>query len=114
MFGMSENLIGLTIVAAGTSLPELVTSVVATKKGETEIAIGNVIGSNIFNILFILGLSILINPININMVVVYDILFMNAITILLYIFARKGTLNKMNGVIFILTYLSYMIYTIMR
>lgn len=114
MFGMSENLIGLTIVAVGTSLPELVTSVVATKKGEIEIAIGNVIGSNIFNILFVLGLSVLINPINIGMVVVYDILFINAITILLYIFARKGNLNKMNGVIFILTYLSYMIYTIMR
>ena len=65
-FGMSDNLVGLTIVAIGTSLPEFVTSVVAVRKGENDIAIGNIIGSNIFNILFVLGLSTFINPISIS------------------------------------------------
>ena len=72
--GMSENLIGLTIVAVGTSLPEFVTSVVATKKGETEIAIGNIIGSNIFNILLILGLASTITPLTISMFSLIDII----------------------------------------
>ncbi|MFR9071558.1 MAG: calcium/sodium antiporter, partial [Paraclostridium sp.] len=69
-FGMSANLVGLTIVAMGTSLPELVTSVIAVKKGETEIAIGNVIGSNIFNILLVLGLAALIHPMAVSMVAI--------------------------------------------
>ena len=81
-FGMSANLVGLTIVAVGTSLPEFVTSIVAIKKGETEIAIGNVIGSNLFNILLVLGLAVFINPITISMLALIDIAFMVAITIL--------------------------------
>ena len=63
-FGISESLIGLTIVAIGTSLPELVTSIVAATKGESDIAIGNVVGSNIFNILFVLALSAAIHPVS--------------------------------------------------
>ena len=70
--GMSETLIGLTIVAVGTSLPELVTSIVASRKGENGMAVGNVIGSNIFNLLFILGVSSAIHPIQVNLASVYD------------------------------------------
>ena len=113
--GMSENLIGLTIVAVGTSLPEFVTSVVATKKGETEIAIGNIIGSNIFNILLILGLASTITPLTISMFSLIDIIFMTIITILLYLFMKKSnSLTKLHGYTFILIYIGYMTYTIMR
>ncbi len=113
--GMSANLIGLTIVAVGTSLPELVTSVVATKKDETEIAIGNVIGSNIFNILLIIGLASTISPLTISMFSLIDIIFMTIITILLYLFMKKSnSLTKLHGYIFILIYIGYMTYTMMR
>lgn len=113
--GMSANLIGLTIVAVGTSLPELVTSVVATKKGETEIAIGNIIGSNIFNILLILGLASTITPLTISRFSLIDIIFMTIITVLLYLFIKKSnSLKKVHGYIFILLYIGYMTYTIMR
>lgn len=114
-FGMSDNLVGLTIVACGTSLPEFVTSIIAVKKGETEIAIGNVIGSNIFNILLVLGLAALINPISLSAVALIDIVFMIAITLLLYIFMKKNnSLSKPNGILFTLIYIVYMLYTIFR
>ena len=114
-FGMSTNLVGLTIVAVGTSLPEFVTSVVAIKKGETEIAIGNVIGSNLFNILLVLGLAITINPITISTLALIDIIFMVMITILLYLFMKKDySLVKKQGFILIAIYISYMAYTIIR
>lgn len=114
-FGMSANLVGLTIVAVGTSLPEFVTSVVAVKKGETDIAIGNVIGSNLFNILFVLGLSTTINAIEISLFAVIDVIFMNLITILLFIFMKKNnSLVKTQGLILIVLYIAYMAYTIMR
>ena len=115
MFGMSANLVGLTIVAVGTSLPEFVTSIVAIKKGETEIAIGNVIGSNIFNILLVLGLATAIFPIAISTFALIDIVFMVAITILLYLFMKKDNcLVKKHGFIFIILYIAYMAYTIIR
>ena len=114
-FGMSDNLVGLTIVAIGTSLPEFVTSVVAVRKGENDIAIGNIIGSNIFNILFVLGLSTFINPISINMFALFDVIFMILITILLFIFIKsKNSLIKSQGFIFIGLYIAYMTYTIIR
>lgn len=114
-FGMSANLVGLTIVAVGTSLPEFVTSVVAIKKGETEIAIGNVIGSNIFNILLVLGLSTAINPIVISTLALTDIIFMVLITILLYVFMKqKKSIVKSQGFVFIALYIMYMSYTIIR
>ena len=114
-FGMSANLVGLTIVAVGTSLPEFVTSVVAIKKGETEIAIGNVIGSNLFNILLVLGLAITINPITISTLALIDIIFMVMITILLYLFMKRDySLVKNQGFILIAIYISYMAYTIIR
>ena len=114
-FGMSANLVGLTIVAMGTSLPEFVTSIMAIKKGETEIAIGNVIGSNIFNILLVLGLATTIKPINISFFAFIDILFMVGITILLYLFMKKDNcINKKQGIVLVLMYITYMAYTIMR
>ena len=114
-FGMSANLVGLTIVAVGTSLPEFVTSVVAIKKGETEIAIGNVIGSNIFNILLVLGLSATISPIVISTFALIDVVFMVAITVLLYLFMKKeNSIVKSQGIIFLLIYIAYMAYTIIR
>lgn len=114
-FGMSDNLVGLTIVAVGTSLPEFVTSVVAVRKGENDIAIGNIIGSNIFNILFVLGLSTFINPISISMFALFDVIFMILITILLFIFIKsKNSLIKSQGFIFIGLYIAYMTYTIIR
>lgn len=115
IFGMSQNLIGLTIVAVGTSLPEFVTSIMAIKKGENEIAIGNVVGSNIFNILLILGVSSVVNPLIVNIVGLIDVLFMVASSVLLYLFIRKNkNLNRYQGIIFILLYVGYIIYTIIR
>ena len=114
-FGMSANLVGLTIVAVGTSLPEFVTSIVAIKKGETEIAIGNVIGSNLFNILLVLGLAATINPIAMSMSAFIDIVFMVLITLLLYMFMKKdNSLVKKQGMILVVLYIAYMAYTIMR
>ena len=115
LLGMSANLVGLTIVAIGTSLPEFVTSIVAIKKGETEIAIGNVIGSNIFNILLVLGLATFISPITISTLALIDIIFMLCITILLYLFMKKDySLLKKHGIILVGIYIVYMSYTIVR
>ena len=113
--GMSQNLIGLTIVAIGTSLPELVTSVVATKKGELDIATGNVIGSNIFNLLLIVGASVAINPMVVSTVAIIDIIFMVATIILFIILTGKNeSLDKVKGIPLILIYVAYIIYTIIR
>ncbi len=88
--GLSETLIGLTIVALGTSLPELVTSIVAARKGETELAIGNVIGSNIFNLLFILGISSMIHPIAVNMASLCDLVILLFISVLSFFFSLSS------------------------
>ncbi|WP_278600106.1 calcium/sodium antiporter [Clostridium tertium] len=112
-FGLSDKLVGLTIVAVGTSLPELVTTMIASIKGENDIAIGNVLGSNIFNILLILGVSSSINaiPISSSLLIV--------ISIILGIFMFKGKkdklkLDKLEGLILVLLYIVYMIYIISR
>lgn len=118
--GMSEKLVGLTIVAVGTSLPELVTSVVAALKGETEIAIGNVLGSNIFNILLILGLSSTINPIIVLGNLYVDLIFLIFVTVIigLIIFLSKDKkrkkINRLEGTILIIFYVTYLSYIIMR
>lgn len=113
--GMSENLVGLTIVAVGTSLPELVTSIIATKKGELEIAIGNVIGSNIFNILLILGAASVISPITVTSIAVLDIIIMISITYMFILATRKNQeVNKKLGIVLILIYIIYIISTIIR
>lgn len=114
-FGMSANLVGLTIIAVGTSLPEFVTSIVAIKKGETDIAIGNVIGSNLFNILLVLGLAATINPMTITVVALIDITFMVLITLLLFFMIKKDNcLVKKQGIILVILYIVYMTYTIVR
>lgn len=113
--GMSQNLVGLTIVAVGTSLPEFVTSIIAAKKGESDIAIGNVVGSNLLNILFVLGLSSTINNIQIQPIVFIDMLIMVFITILTYMFAStKKTVSKGEGIVLSVIYIIYMIFIIIR
>ena len=113
--GMSENLVGLTVVALGTSLPEYVTSIVACKKDEMDIAIGNILGSNIFNILLVLGLASLLAPISVSIVTLIDALFMFITMILFIVFTfKKRTVNKFTGIIFIMTYVAYICYTIIR
>lgn len=113
--GMSDALVGLTIVAIGTSLPELVTSFVAAKKGENEIALGNVLGSNIFNILFVLGLSSTILPLQIKENIVVDVVFCIVITfIVLFISLKKKELKKLSGILFISLYILYFVYIILR
>lgn len=113
--GMSENLVGLTVVALGTSLPEYVTSIVACKKDEMDIAIGNILGSNIFNILLVLGLASLLAPISVSIVTLIDALFMFITMILYIIFTfKKRTVNKFTGIMFIMTYVAYICYTIIR
>lgn len=114
-FGMSENLIGLTIVAVGTSLPELVTSVMATKKCEVDIAVGNVIGSNIFNILLILGCASVINPMVVSTVALMDIIFVVLMTGLFILTTYKNReVSKKIGIPMVLIYVFYIIITIIR
>ena len=113
--GMSENLVGLTIVAIGTSLPEFVTSVMATKKGELSIAIGNIIGSNIFNILLILGIASAINPMTESMLALYDIIFMIcSVALFILLTVKNKAVNRKNGFILVLVYIAYLIMTIIR
>ena len=114
MFGLSETLIGLTIVAIGTSLPELVTSIVAARKGQNEIAMGNVIGSNLFNILLILGVSAVITPIPVQATSIIDCLFLIAISVVFYLPARKGKLGRLPGAVMAAMYVAYTAYLIMR
>lgn len=114
-FGMSEMLVGLTIVSIGTSLPELVTSVVAAKKGHSDIAIGNVVGSNIFNILFILGLASMVRPIGVEAVIFTDLAIMMVVFILSYVIAKvKQSYDWKVGIVFVLMLICYMSYIIIR
>ncbi len=114
-FGINETLIGLTIVAIGTSLPEWVTSVTAAVKGETDIAIGNVIGSNLFNLLLVLGLSVTIHPVTIEMISVYDSLFVILATVLVMIPCIKTKhITRKWGIFYIILYAAYMAYIIIR
>lgn len=113
--GMTETLVGLTIVAVGTSLPELVTSIVAAKKGETGLAVGNVIGSNIFNILFILGVSSTISPISVINENIVDIVVLIVAGIVIYLFAgSRDKIEKKEGIVMILMYAVYMVYAVIR
>lgn len=114
-FGMSQSMVGLTIVAVGTSLPELVTSIVAARKGESDIALGNVIGSNIFNIFFVLGISSFIHEITINTAVFFDMFIMLAASFITYGFAAsKRKINKPEGAFLVLLYVVYMAFVIWK
>lgn len=111
IWGMSERFIGLTIVALGTSLPELFTSVAASKKGKADIAIGNIVGSNIFNILFVVGLSALITPVSFAPEFYGDTLVAAAAGILLFLFGvRKRKLNRWCGAVLLAVYGGYFVW----
>ncbi|VDH00270.1 Inner membrane protein yrbG [Lysinibacillus sphaericus] len=113
--GMSETLVGLTIIAIGTSLPELVTSITAALKKESEIALGNIVGSNIFNILFVLGTSSIISPLAVNDKVLIDVVFMIILTVVLLIFSRTGfKIGKREGMVLVAVYIIYLVYIIIR
>lgn len=115
IMGMSETLIGLTIVAVGTSLPELVTSVVAARKGETGLAVGNVVGSNIFNLLFILGTSAAIHPVGVNVASVWDMMILVIASMAAYLFSlSRRSINRTEGIVMIALYLMDMIYAVFR
>ena len=114
-FGVSDHLIGLTIVAIGTSLPELVTSIVAARKGESELALGNVIGSNIFNIFFILGMSAAISPIVIESQSFADILIFIVVSLIAFILTKiSKEAKRWHGILYILMYLAFTAYIIIR
>jgi len=114
-FGLSEKLIGLTILAAGTSLPELATSCVAAYKKNTDIAIGNVVGSNIFNIFFILGITGFINPMPYNAAMNFDLYVLMGSTVLLMVFMftlNTRKLDRWEAAIMLLAYIAYTAYLI--
>ncbi|WP_100400029.1 calcium/sodium antiporter [Bacillus sp. FJAT-44742] len=114
-FGMSETLVGLTIVAIGSSLPELVISVTAALKKESEIALGNIVGSSIFNILFVLGAASLIIPLPVETKIYFDVIVMLILTIVLFIFSRtECKVGKLEGLLLVAAYIGYLVYIIIR
>ncbi|MGB9615257.1 MAG: calcium/sodium antiporter [Fervidobacterium sp.] len=112
--GVSDKLIGLTIVAAGTSIPELATSIAATLKRNSEIALGNVVGSNIFNIFFILGVSAVIKPIAYNTALNIDLLLLIISTLAVIWFSKDLEIGRLEGTIMFSTYIGYTVYLIFR
>ena len=113
--GMSEQFIGLTIVAVGTSLPELVTSIVAARKGESDIALGNVIGSNVFNIVFILGASAVLAPMTVDILSIVDIIVLLAVSVLSLIFAKtQNRFSRWEGASMLGIYVIYFVYILLR
>ncbi|MBO7218672.1 MAG: calcium/sodium antiporter [Clostridia bacterium] len=113
--GASELLVGLTIVAVGTSLPELMTSLIAIRRKENEIALGNVIGSNLFNILFILGMSGTISPLPIAVNALIDIIIVTVVSVafLIYCWFRKD-INRATGIVMVSMYVAYLVYIVLR
>ncbi len=113
--GMTETLIGLTIVAVGTSLPELVTSVVAARKGETGLAIGNVVGSNIFNLMLILGISSSIHPVEVNVASIFDLGILIVVSLIVFLFSiSKKRVVRGEGIVMILVYIADVVFAILR
>ena len=113
--GMSQTLIGLTIVSIGTSLPELVTSIVAARKNEVDLALGNAIGSNVFNILMVLGIASAISPISIITENIIDLCVLIVFTIFVWIFAgTRKKIGKIEGLCMVALYAAYAIYIIIR
>ena len=113
--GVSDLIVGLTVVAVGTSLPELASSVIAARKGEHDIALGNVLGSNLFNTLAVVGLAGIIRPLNVGPEVFNrDILVMAALTVSLFVlgygFRRQGRINRIEGALLLLAYVAYTAY----
>lgn len=114
-FGMSQTLVGLTIVSIGTSLPELVTSIVAARKNEVDMALGNAIGSNVFNFLMVLGIASAISPIAFITENIIDIIILIVFSIVVWIMAwTKTKLNKGEGLIMLALYIAYAVYIFVR
>lgn len=112
-FGLSETLIGLTIVAIGTSLPELITSTVAAMKKQTDIAVGNIVGSNIFNVMFVLGTSATLRPILADPSLIFELILNILVTVVLFVFSRTGRqITRNEGIILCLFYVIYMGYLV--
>lgn len=115
LLGMSETVIGLTIVAIGTSLPELITSVVAARKGQNDIAVGNIVGSNIFNILFVMGVSAVIYPVDIAMENYADLwILLAAMIVVVPIMYTSKKISRWEGAVMMLGYVGYSAFIIMR
>ncbi len=113
--GLSQTLIGLTIVATGTSLPELVTSIVAARKDEVDMALGNVIGSNIFNILFVLGIAASISPVAFLMENIIDIIILVVMSLIVMVFAwTSQTIKRKEGIAMLVLYTIYLVYICIR
>ena len=109
-FNIAKSIIGSSIVALGTSLPELVTSIVAIRKDKENIAIGNVVGSNIFNLLLVLGITSIIHPIKYDISYNTSLIFLLIVTLLMYIFIiikNKETVNRKEGIALIITFIMY-------
>lgn len=116
-FGLSEALIGLTVVAIGTSIPELATSAIAAMRRQSDIAVGNIIGSNVFNILWILGISSVIRPLTFSVQLNFDIIVVMAITILLITMmfvGKRNILQRWQGTTLVSLYIVYLIYLVLR
>jgi cation:H+ antiporter len=113
--GMSDHLVGLLIVGPGTSIPELLTSLIAVRKGKVDLAVGNVVGSNIFNIFFILGLSSVVYPLPLHTELNIAVMSTIGASLLLFVFTfvtRNSHLTRTKGIFFILLYLAYIVYMI--
>ncbi|MBD3251547.1 sodium:calcium antiporter, partial [Candidatus Uhrbacteria bacterium] len=115
LFGLSDSVIGLTVVAIGTSLPELVTSIIAATKKRVDIAIGNAVGSNIFNVFWVLGSSATINALPFSGENAFDVLFAIFASLVMFVvlfIGRKHTLFRYEGVFFLLLYVGYITYRV--
>lgn len=114
-FGLTQTLVGLTVVALGTSLPELVTSIVASRRGENGLALGNVIGSNIFNILMVLATSAVVKPIAVNQFAVIDALCLVVFSVITWFLCRSNQrISRVEGVTMLAVYIAYMVYICIR
>ncbi|MBR2289433.1 MAG: hypothetical protein IJ867_02165 [Clostridia bacterium] len=116
LFHVSDKIIGCTIIAIGTSLPELITSIVSALKGNTDLALGNIIGSNIFNILLILGASSFVNTIHFSLSYNLDIIILYTASLLLFLFphfAPKNYMSKKEGFLFFGTYVAYLLLSVL-
>ena len=123
--GVSDLLIGLTIVAVGTSLPELASSIAAARKGEDDLAFGNIVGSNLFNTLLVVGIAAVIDPMEkVSSSILYrDMPLMSVLTVLLFVFGlpvrkvdgvRRGRINRVEGAVFVVLYISYLVYLVLE
>ena len=114
-FNVSKDIIGLTVIALGTSLPELVTSAVAAKKGNSDIALGNIVGSNIFNVLLVLGTTATINPVPVPFANLVDLVVLLGVSIYLAITARTGKkISRFEGITYLVFYAGYLAYLLLR